>query len=110
MKTKSLKIISAIVIAFFVLGTTVYAQHSQAGVDSGRTRPVIEGKAISKPEAEKKYPPPKGGQYPIGERDPHDAPFVVASPYPPHQKFDCSKIARGGLVLDTTANKVFVSP
>jgi hypothetical protein len=110
MKTKSLKIVSAIAIALFALGTTAYAQHSQAGIDSGRARPVIDGKAISKVEAEKKYPPPRSGVYPTGERDPHDAPYVITSPYPPHQKFNCSKIVYGALVLDTTANKVFVRP
>jgi len=110
MKTKSLKIASAIVIAFFALSTTVSAQGGRQGVDSGRSRPIVQGKAITKAEAEKNYPPPKGGEYPMGERDPHDAPYVITSPYPPHQKFDCTKIARGGLVLDTTANKVFVSP
>jgi hypothetical protein len=110
MKTNSLKIISVTVLGLFVLGTTVHAQHQQAGVDSGRTRPVIEGKAISKPEAEKRYPLPRSGAYPTGERDPHDEPFVVTSPHPPHQKYNCSKIAHGALVLDTTANKVFVMP
>jgi len=105
MKTNSLKIMSAVVVGLFVLGTTVYAQ----GIDSRTTRPVIEGKAITKAEAEKKYPPPSSG-YPTGERDPHDPAGIVASPYPPHQKFDCSKIAHGGLVVDTTANKVFARP
>ena len=71
---------------------------------------VIVGKPITKVEAEKKYPPSKGGGYPTGERDPHDPSGTVASPYPPHQKFDCAKISHGALVLDTTANKVFVRP
>jgi hypothetical protein len=106
MKANSLKIISAVVVGLFVLGTTLQAQ----GIDSRTTRPVIEGKAISKAEAEKKYPPSKGGTYPPGERDAHDPSGVVISPYPPHQKYNCSKIAHGGLVLDTTVNKVFVRP
>jgi len=105
MKTNSLKIISAVVIGVLVLGTTVYAQ----GIDSRTTRPVIEGKAITKAEAEKKYPPPSSG-YPKAERDPHDPSGVVASPYPPHQKFDCSKTPHGALIVDTTANKVFLRP
>ncbi|PYI93205.1 MAG: hypothetical protein DMF03_01150 [Verrucomicrobia bacterium] len=105
MKTNSVKILSAVVAGLFVLGTTVYAQ----GIDSRTSRPVMEGKAIAKPEAEKKYPPPSSG-YPTGERDPHDPSGIVASPYPPHQKFNCSKIAHGAFVLDTTANKVFVRP
>jgi len=90
----------------FVFGTTVDAQGPRGG---GTQHNVIVGKAITKAEAEKKYPPPTSG-YPPGERDPHDPSGVVASPYPPHQKFDCSKIAHGGLVVDTTANKVFVRP
>jgi hypothetical protein len=106
MKANSLKIISAVVVGLFVVGTTLQGQ----GIDSRTKRPVIEGKAITKAEAEKKYPPPKGGGYPTGERDPHDPSGVVASPYPPRQKFDCSKIGPGQLVLDTTANKVFVRP
>ena len=105
MKTNSVKILSAVVAGLFVLGTTVYAQ----GIDSRTSRPVMEGKAIAKPEAEKKYPPPSSG-YPTGERDAHDLSGIVASPYPPHQKFNCSKIAHGAFVLDTTANKVFVRP
>jgi hypothetical protein len=105
MKTNCLKVIAAVMAGLFVLGTAVCAQ----GIDSGRSRPVIEAKAITKAEAEKKYPPPSSG-YPTGERDPHDPTGVVASPYPPHQKFDCSKIAHGGLVVDTHMNKVFVRP
>jgi hypothetical protein len=107
MKTKSLKVMTAVVAGLFVLGTTVWAQ---GPLGAGTTHNVIVGKAITKVEAEKKYPPTKGGGYPTGERDPHDPSGVVASPYPPHQKFDCSKIAHGALVLDTTVNKVFVRP
>src|SRR5438876_11018186 len=108
MKTSSLKIMSVAVLGLFVLGTTVCAQGgpSTAGGGSGQ---VIEAKQITKAEAEKKYPPPSSG-YPTGERDPHDPSGVVASPYPPHQKFNCAKIAHGALVVDTTANKVFVRP
>ncbi|PYJ24010.1 MAG: hypothetical protein DME99_00935 [Verrucomicrobia bacterium] len=107
MKTNSLKIIAAVVAGLFVLGTTV---HAQGPLGAGAAHNVIVGKSITKVEAEKKYPPSKGGGYPTGERDPHDPSGVVASPYPPHQKFDCSKISHGGLVLDATANKVFVRP
>jgi hypothetical protein len=109
MKIKSLRIISAIVVGLFVLGTTVYAQSGAHGIDSRTTRPVIEAKGITKADAEKKYPPPSGG-YPTGERDPTNPSGIVASPYPPHQKFDCSKIAHGGLVVDVKVNKVFVYP
>jgi hypothetical protein len=110
MKTKSLKILSVIVATLFALGTTLYAQTGGHGIDSRTTHPVIEAKGITKAEAEKKYPPSKGGGYPIGERDPTSPSGVVASPYPPHQKYDCSKIAHGGLVVDVKANKVFVYP
>jgi hypothetical protein len=105
MKMKSLTIISAVVIGLFALGTTVYAQ----GTDTRTSRPVMVGTAITKEDAQKKYPPPAGG-YPAGSRDAHDPSGVVASPYPPNQKYDCSKIAHGGLVLDARAKKVFVRP
>jgi hypothetical protein len=65
---------------------------------------------ITMEEALKKYPPPKSGSYPVGERDAHDPSGVVVSPYPPHDKFDCSNIKRGGLGVDTHVNKVFVRP
>jgi hypothetical protein len=64
---------------------------------------------ITPEEASKKYPAPNG-RYPVGERDPHKGSGVITSPYPPRKDFDCSKIAHGGLVLDTRANKVFVRP
>jgi hypothetical protein len=111
MKANSLKIISAVVVGLFVLGTAI---HAQGPLGAGGGAKVIEGKQISKVEAEKKYPPPKGGAYPTGDRDPHVSgqrpATVVTSPYPPHQAYDCAKIPRGGLVLDTRVNKVFVRP
>jgi hypothetical protein len=110
MKTNSLKITSAVVVGLFVLGTTLYAQSGRQPMDSRTTRPVIEATGIAKAEAEKKYPASKGGGYPTGERDPHDPSGIVASPYPPHQKYDCSKVAHGGLVVDVKVNKVFVRP
>jgi hypothetical protein len=64
---------------------------------------------ITPEEAAKKYPALKG-KYPAGERDAHKPSGIITSPYPPHKDFDCSKIAHGGLVLDTRANKVFVRP
>jgi hypothetical protein len=113
MKMKSLKILSAITIALAVLGTTLYAQGTDSRIGSiARERgekSAIEAKPISKADAEKKYPM-KGGAYPTGQRDPHDPSGVVASPYPPHEKYDCSKVAHGGLVVDQKANKVFVRP
>jgi len=113
MKMKSLKILSAITIALFVLGTTLYAQGTDSRIGSiGRERVehgATEAKAITKAEADKKYPI-KGGAYPLGQRDPTDPSGVVASPYPPHEKYNCSKVAHGGLVLDAKVNKVFVYP
>jgi hypothetical protein len=105
MKMKSLKIVSALVLGVFVLGTTLYAQ----GVDTRTTKPVMTGEAITKEDAQKKYPPPPSG-YPRGSRDAHDPSGVVASPYSPNQKYDCSKINHGGLVLDVRAKKVFIYP
>jgi hypothetical protein len=113
MKIKSLKILSAITIALAVLGTTLYAQGTDSRIGSiARERgekSAIEAKSISKADAEKKYPM-KGGAYPTGQRDPHDPSGVVVSPYPPHERYDCSKVAHGGLVVDQKANKVFVRP
>ena len=80
---------------------------STGPVQGGGTTSV--GKQIAPEEANKKYPPPKGG-YPNGERDPHKASGIINSPYPPHTEFDCSQIPKGGLVLDTRVNKVFVRP
>ena len=113
MKKKSLKILSASTIALFVLGTTVYAQGTDSRIGSiareRQEKQAVEGQAITKAEAEKKYPM-KGGAYPPGQRDPHDPSGVVASPYPPHEKYNCSKVAHGGLVVDVKVNKVFVRP
>jgi len=117
MKTNLVKIISAVVVGLFALGTTLYAQQGGHGTDSrigsiGRERQensAVEAKAITKAEADKKYPV-KGGAYPPGQRDPTDKSGVVASPYPPHEKYNCSKVAHGGLVVDVRVNKVFVYP
>jgi hypothetical protein len=106
MKANSLNILAAAVIGILALGTTVYAQ----GIDTRTTHAVMQAEAITKADAEKKYPPPHGGNYPPGNRDPHEASGLVTSPYPPYQKYDCSKIAHGGLVLDIRVKKVFVRP
>jgi hypothetical protein len=106
MKMKSVKMVSALVLGVFVLGTTLYAQ----GFDTRTSKPVMDGTAITKADAEKKYPPPKSGTYPPGSRDAHDPSGVVSSPYPPYQKYHCSKINHGGLVLDVRAKQVFVYP
>jgi hypothetical protein len=113
MKMKSLKILSAITIALSVLGTTLYAQGTDSRIGSiGRERVdhgATPATAITKAEADKKYPA-KGGSYPPGQRDAHDPSGVIMSPYPPHEKYECSKVAHGGLVVDVKANKVFVRP
>ena len=113
MKMKSLKIVSAVTVALAVLGTTMYAQGTDSRIGSIQRergeKGAVEAKAISKADAEKKYPA-KGGAYPVGQRDAHDPSGVVTSPYPPHEKYECSKIAHGALVVDTKANKVFVRP
>ena len=111
MKADSLKILSAITIAFFVLGTTLYAQGTDSRIGSIKhEQGVTKATAITKAEAEKKYPAP-GGHYPPATRNPHDPSGVVTSPYPPFQQYDCSKVvAHGGLVLDVRAKKVFVYP
>jgi len=106
MKTKSLKAIAAVAVGLLAIGTTLHAQ----GVDTRTSHPVMDATAITKADAEKKYPPPSSGTYPLGSRDAHDPSGVVASPYPPYQKYNCSKINHGGLVVDIRAKKVFVYP
>jgi hypothetical protein len=110
---KSVKIILTIVAGSFLLGTPLYAQFSDSRIGSigheRQEKQATEAKAITKAEADKKYPI-KGGAYPTGERDPHDPSGVVRSPYPPNERYDCSKVAHGGLVVDVKVNKVFVRP
>lgn len=110
MKLNSLKILSAVVVSLFVLGSALHGQMSgRDPVDSRTSHPVMTATAITKADAEKQYPA-KGGQYPRGNRNPHDPSGVVSSPYPPYQQYDCSKVAHGGLVLDVRAKHVFVYP
>jgi hypothetical protein len=93
-----LKIISAVVLAFFAFGAT-----------AGLATEIAEATPISKEEAAKKYPAPKGG-YPTGDRPWSHTPGHILSPYPPHDELDCSKIPHGALVLDKHSNKVFIRP
>jgi hypothetical protein len=113
MKIKSLKILSAIIIALLVQGTAVFAQGTDSRIGSiARERGekgAIEATPLTKAEAQKKYPS-KSGTYPMATRDAHDASGVVSSPYPPHEKYNCSKVNHGGLVLDVHAKQVFVYP
>ena len=111
MKLNSLKILSAVVVSLFVLGSALHGQMSgRDPVDSRTSHPVMTATAITQADAEKKYPAPKGGHYPRGNRSPHDASGVVSSPYPPYQQYDCSKVAHGGLVVDVRAKHVFIYP
>ena len=123
MKTKLVAVVSVVAVSWLALifSNTAVGQESgsykppsgasQAGAAPGSQG--LSGAPVATPitpeEAAKKYPASKG-HYPVGERDPHKSSGVVSSPYPPHKEFDCSKIAHGGLVLDTRANKVFVRP
>ena len=113
MKNKSLNILSAITIALGVLSTSLYAQGTDSRIGSiARARgekAAMEATPITKADAEKKYPS-RGGSYPVGQRDPHDPSGVITSPYPPHERYECSKVAHGGLVVDSKVNKVFVRP
>ena len=113
MKMKSLKILSAITSAVAVLGTTVYAQGTDSRIGSiareRQEKAAIEATPITKADAQKKYPL-KSGTYPPATRDAHDPSGVVSSPYPPHEKYDCSKVNHGGLVIDAHAKQVFVYP
>jgi hypothetical protein len=114
MKMKCLKIVLAITVTLFVLGTPLYAQGTDSRIGSiareRQEKSAAIATAISKEEAQKKYPPRGGSGYPTATRDPHDPSGVVLSPYPPHERYDCSKVAHGALVLDTKTNKVFVRP
>jgi hypothetical protein len=127
MKKKLITVVSVVAVSWLALifSTTAVGQDSSRGMYAkpppggtpGATQPSASkgasGSIVATPitpeEAAKKYPAPNG-RYPMGERDPHKASGVVGSPYPPHQEFDCSKVAHGGLVLDTRTNKVFVRP
>ena len=110
---KCLKIVSTLVIGVFLLGTNLYAQGTDSRIGSiARERAdkgAIDATPLTKAEADKKYPS-KTGTYPAGTRDAHDPSGVVSSPYPPHEKYNCSKVNHGGLVLDVHAKQVFVYP
>ena len=107
MKIKAPNIVSALIVGSLVFGTTLYAQRD--AVDTRTSHPAMQATAITKEDAQKKYPP-KGGAYPLANRNPHDPSGIVTSPYPPYQQYDCSKVNHGGLVLDVRAKHVFVYP
>ena len=112
MKTKLMTIISVVAMSglALILSNTAMCQVASANqVGSQGAGGALVATPITPEEAAKKYPAPKG-KYPLGERDPHKGSGLISSPYPPHQVFDCSNIAHGGLVLDTHTKKVFVRP
>jgi hypothetical protein len=128
MKTKLVRFVSLMAASWLALivANSALAQMQRSGSDYGKqpaaaapsvapsqatgTSGAKMATPITKEEAAKKYPPPKSGQYPTGERDPHKASGIIDSPYPPHTEYDCSKVNHGDLVLDTRVNKVFVRP
>jgi hypothetical protein len=113
MKKNSLKTLSAITLALGMLATTLYAQGTDSRIGSiareRQEKSAIAATPLTKADAQKKYPS-KSGTYPLASRDAHDPSGVVSSPYPPHDKYDCSKVNHGGLVLDVHAKQVFVYP
>ena len=98
MKTNYIRILSALVISLFVMSATVRA------IDE-----PIEAKQITKEEAAKKYPPPKGG-YPPGIVYGSGTPGIFQSPYSSTKVYDCRSLPKGALVLDKYANKLFMRP
>ena len=126
MKTKLVTVVSVVAVSWLALifSNTAMGQESgsyarpPSGASQAAAAPssgalgaggALVATPITPEEAAKKYPALKG-HYPVGERDAHKPSGVITSPYPPHKDFDCSKIAHGGLVVDTRANNVFVRP
>jgi hypothetical protein len=113
MKTKFIAIISSLAVTclslIVVTSAPAQATDSRIGSVQHAGGEVAVATPITPQEAAKKYPAPNG-KYPMGDRDPHKPSGIVSSPYAPHTQYDCSKIAHGGLVVDTKTNKVFVRP
>jgi hypothetical protein len=108
MKTKLITIVSIVAVSWLALifSNTAVAQISGMQPSGGTTKGAsIVATPISATEAAKKYPPPKGGNYPMGERDPHKASGVVSSPYPPRRSLTARRFAHGGLVLTHARTK-----
>jgi hypothetical protein len=91
-------------------------EKATAGTSQGKSgeSDLEKAQVITKQEAMKKYPPPRGG-YPTAQlTEGANRGGVVrsrlTSPYPPHHKFDASEVAQGGLILDPYAKRVFVKP
>jgi len=123
---KYLAVILAAVVGCFVLSlssamgqayggkSTTISAVSTPSANAKKPGTVLTGGAIvatpvTQEEAAKKYPLPAGKNYPAGNRDIHKPSGWVNSPYS-HDVYDCSNIARGGLLLDTHVNKLFTRP
>jgi hypothetical protein len=69
---------------------------------------------ISQQDAAKKYPLPNGKSYPMATYVPTNTGGFYRSPYSRFvydcRKKSCPNCGRGALILDETANKVFVIP
>ena len=78
-----------------------------SGLAYGFGEPV-KGKALTKEEAAKKYPMPKGG-YPTATLGSSGS-VIVPSPYNSGRMVDTSDCKRGEPCLDPMANKVFLKP
>jgi hypothetical protein len=100
MKTKSVALLSALALCLCCIAGPAYA----LGEPEKAT-------PISKQEAMKKYPPPRGG-YPVAERptEMRATGGFYKSPYPPYTNYDCREIKKNQLVLDTHVKKVFALP
>ena len=106
------RLVAALILGCFALGPFASSSWAQD------TRDAKDPKIISKEEAAKKYPPPKGKDYPTGI----DLAVLsggalggstwgyIKSPYSSNV-YDCRKKAHpGDLILDESVNKVFVRP
>ena len=97
MKKNAFAIISAVTLCLCGLTATVLAIGEP-----------LEGTCITKEEAMKKYPPPKGG-YPVAELG-SEGSGIVPSPYNSGRMVDCRKCPPHSLVVDPFAKKVFQKP
>jgi hypothetical protein len=99
---KYLALVSALLVTSLTLAplTKVYAL--------GEAEKAVQ---VTPDEAAKKYPMPKGKDYPVGNFEAFSANVngFVRSPYS-SRIYDCRKIPHGALLLDEGAKKVFRCP
>jgi hypothetical protein len=99
---KYLALVSALLVTSLTLAplTKVYAL--------GEAETAV---VVSPEDAAKKYPMPKGKDYPMGsfEAFASNTGGFVRSPYS-SRIYDCRKIGHGALILDEGAKKVFRAP